>query len=79
MTLVEATSLAQVRFHTWNEDARRLVHKILYSGREVCITSHADPIAIEAKNLADELDDIRIRRAIAKIAVALGGKVMDCD
>jgi hypothetical protein len=79
MTLVEATSLAQVRFHSWNEDARRLVHKIIYSGRVVCITCHADPIAIKAKNLADELDDTHITRAIAKIAVALGGKVTDYD
>ena len=78
-TLEEARLMAKSRFHSWNEDARQLVQEILSAQREVCITSHVDPIGLKVQKLGNDLDDTRIKPAIAKIAVALGGKVANYD
>jgi hypothetical protein len=78
-TLEEARLVARSRFHSWNEAARQLVQEILSANREVCISSHVDPIGLKVQQLGNDLDDTRIKPAIAKIAVALGGKVANYD
>jgi hypothetical protein len=70
-TLEDARTLGNIRFHEWNEETIQATKDLLESGEPLDDIHPRHPFYKRLHELGAKYDDIRIPRAVEKIAQAL--------